>query len=553
MRPNKKADTVFFNGKIVTLDSNDTIAKAVAVKDGRILAVGSDEEVKKAADSTTSLIDLGGKTMLPGFIDSHTHLGPASLNFRYNVDGRCPPNKSVSDILERIRQRVKETPKGEWIVTTMSMFADLKLTEKRFPTKDELDIVAPEHPVLILASLHTQVVNTYGLKLANITKETSDPPGGKIELDETTGQPTGILRECNKLLPIPPFSYEQFKETARDLATQYWVKQGLTTVCSFADARELRVYQELFNEKSLPLRVQAMPMDRSLGSDPMIESLVTLGIQSGLGNDWLKIGGVKIKIDGALMGLSAATHEPYLNVPGKEYRGELLINDPHHLSGLVFKAHNAGLQLCVHAIGDKAQDWALDAYENALTANPRVHRHRIEHLGNLMTNSERIRRAKTLGIVPITQVEWLYEKGDFIEWYLGSFRRDQSWPLRSMLDAGLKVANSSDTVGAAPLSVNPFFSMWCAVRRQTFFGKRLIPEEAISVKEALHLYTKNAAYACMEEHLKGSIEPDKLADLIVIDRDILTIPEEQIKDIKVDMSIIDGKIVYDSNLDERGW
>ena len=161
-----------------------------------------------------------------------------------------------------------------------------------------------------------------------------------------------------------------------------------------------------------------------------------------------------------------------------------------------------------------------------------------------MTNLDRISRAKRLGVIPITTVEWLYEYGDFVEIYLGPKRKGQSFPLRSMLEAKLKVANSSDCAGTAPISVNPFFSIWCAVTRQTYFGNRLLPEQSIPVKEALRLYTTNAAYSGFEEDIKGSIEPGKLADLIVIDRDILTIPEDQIKDVKVDMTIIDGKIVY---------
>jgi Predicted metal-dependent hydrolase with the TIM-barrel fold len=214
------------------------------------------------------------------------------------------------------------------------------------------------------------------------------------------------------------------------------------------------------------------------------------------------------------------------------------------LDELVLKAHNSGLQICIHAIGDKAQDLALNAYENALRENPRSHRHRIEHLGNLMTSQDRIRRAKALGIVPVTTIEWLYAYGDFVELYLGPKRKAQSFLLRSMIDAGLTPANCSDCRGAEPLSINPFFSIWCAVTRQTYFGKRLIPDEAISVREALRLYTRNAAYCNFEEELMGSIETGKLADLIVISRDILTIPENEIKDIKVDMTIIDGKIVY---------
>jgi predicted amidohydrolase YtcJ len=541
---NEKSKTIFFNGKVVTLDSSDTIASAVAVKDGRILAVGSDEQVKQFANPGAHLIDLGGKTMLPGLIDAHTHLAWAALVFHTFVDGRCPPNKSVSDILERIRQRVIETYKGEWISVQGSFFANFKLDEKRLPRKEDLDSVAPEHPVAYVNTVHSHVVNSAALKSLNITKRTPNPPGAMIERDEKTGEPTGYLRECNTILPIMSFTDEQIKNSIRDIVPEYWVKQGCTTAYSFADAREFRIYQELAKERSLPLRIQAMPMDVALGSDPVIEGLITLGIQQGFGNEWLKIGGVKIFLDGAFMGLGAATWGPYLNMPVKDYYGIPKFEHAAPFNELVLKAHNGGLQLCIHAIGEKAQDWALDAYEDVFKVNLRYHRHRIEHFGNLMTSAERIHRANQLGIIPVTTVEWLYEEGDFIERYLGITRRDQSWPLRSMIDAGLKVANCSDTVGATPFSTNPFYSMWCAVTRQTFFGDRLVPSEAISVREALRLYTINAAYSGFEEDLKGSIEPGKLADLIVIDRDILTIPEDQIKDIKVNMTVLNGNIVY---------
>jgi len=524
------------------LDSNDTIASAVAIRDGRIIAVGSEEEVKRISDDATQLIDLRGKTMLPGLIDSHCHLGLATRSFRYYVDGRCPPNRSTADMLERIRQRVRETRKGEWITVHCSMFGNLKLAEKRYPTKAELDSVAPDNPVVLLSSMHTCIVNTCALELAHITKESIASGVGKIEKDEITGEPTGVLLEYRTELPISSFSCEQVKDAIKVGIREYWVKQGFTTAYSFSDGADIKAYQELLNEGALPLRIQAMIYDPKKKPD-LIEALIKLGIQSGLGNDWLKIGGVKIFVDGAFMGLSAVTHHPYLNMPEKNYCG-ILRYEAGPLNELVHKAHNAGLQLCIHAMGDKAQDLALNAYEEALKVNPRNHRHRIEHFGCDMGNPEQRRRAKELGIIPVITIGWLYAYADFIEHYLGPRRASQSFALRSMIDEGLKPANCSDQCGTEPVTLDPFFSIWCAVTRQTFFGNRFVPEQAISIKEALEQWTIDGAYSGFEEELKGSIEPGKFADLIVISRDILTIPEDQIKDIKVDMTILDGKVVY---------
>jgi predicted amidohydrolase YtcJ len=544
-------DLVFHHGNIISLDSKDTRATAVAVKGDRIACVGSDEELLRESDAgSTRLIDLNGKTVLPGLIDCHTHLGRATLIFRNFVDGRVPPNSSVKDILERVRQRVKETPKGGWIAVQGSIFGSFKLAERRNPTREELDSVAPDHPVVFVATVHAAIANTRAMEKANIRKDTPDPPGGKIERDPVTGEPDGVLREWHSLLPIMTFTEEETKASLQDMVPEYWVRQGVTSIYSFADATEFRIYQDLCGAEKLPVRIQAKFMDLHLGSEPLIKGLVTLGVKPGLGNERLKAGGVKIFVDGALMGLSAATHEPYLNMPESNYCGLLKFKDPGALNALVLEAHQGGLQLCVHAIGDKAQDWALDAYEKALQIDPRSHRHRIEHLGNLMTNTRRIERARSMNLIPITTAEWIYEEGDFIEWYLGPERKKQSWPIRSMLEAGLKVANCSDTVGATPFSINPFYGIWCAVTRQTFLGNRLVPEEAIPVKEALRLYTLNAAYSGFEEGIKGSIEPGKLADLIVLDRDILTISENHIRDIQVDMTILGGKIVHVRNLAE---
>ncbi|MEE8348816.1 MAG: amidohydrolase [Acidobacteriota bacterium] len=544
------ADSVFANAKVVTLDSSDQIASAVAVKDGRIMGVGAEEEIRKLSDAATTWVDLHGKTVLPGLVDSHCHIGLASRSFIHYVDGRCPPNHCINDILERIREKAKQTPKGQLISVHGSMFGDQKLVEKRFPTKEELDSVAPDHPVIMLASVHTIIANSYTVKLAEVTRDTHELSGGiHVEHDPDTGEPTGVFREGSPVGYIP-LSYEQYKETIRSGIERYWIPQGITSAYSFTtDGSELKAYQELLAEGSLPLRVKAMfcEFDNTLVA---IDDLLYLGILPGFGTDRLSTGGVKIFVDGAFMTLSAASKEPYFNLPDPDHRGYLRITQ-ERLDEYVKKSHDAGLTLCIHAMGDRAQEMALDAYEKALTANPRLHRHRIEHFGCDMGSPELRRRAKELGILPNITSGWLYSYGDFIEPHLGPERSRQSFALRSMIDDGLRPADSSDQCGTDPMTLDPFHSMWCAVTRQTFFGSRFVPEEAIGVKDALRLWTINGAYSGGEEDLKGSIETEKLADMIVISDDILTIAEDRIRDIKVDLTIVGGQVVHERSVGNR--
>lgn len=542
----EKADIVFLNGKVITVDANNSIAEAVAVKNGFIVKIGSNSVVQEFVQNGAEVIDLKGKNMLPGFIDSHTHLLNSAMSLRFFVDGRTPPNKSIYDVLEKIREKVKQTPRGEWVIVQGSMLWDRKLVEGRYPNKEELDEVAPDHPVVVWASAHIGVVNSKALEVAGIKKENPDPLGGKIERDDK-GEPTGVLREVRRtgILPLPSYSHELIKESIKTGVQKWWVKQGITTVHCFCGPSAMRIYQELLEEDALPLRIHLMvyTKDPKMGLD----SLVNLGIHTGFGNEKLKIGGLKIFVDGATSGKSAATYEPYVGMP--KYYGLLQISSKE-LTELAVKAHREGIQLCIHAVGDKAQDMALDAIEEALKAFPRGdHRHRIEHFGNVLTSKERIKRAKKLGVIPVPTVEWIYAYGDFIEEYFGSERTKQSFPIKTLIYEGLRPPGSSDTLGTEPLSINPFFSIWCAVARKTFSGNVLIPEESISVIDAIRMYTINGAYAGFEEDIKGSIEEGKLADMIVISNDILSLSIDKIKDIQVDMTIINGKIVYSRALE----
>ena len=527
------ADLVLLNGKVVTVDAENSIAEAVAVKNGLILDVGRSEEIKKFVGPGTRVIDLEGRTVLPGFIDSHTH--PPSAGTRlFAVDLRSPPAKSIGKVLRRIKERAEKTPPGKWI--RVSNYNDLKLVERRHITRWELDEVAPETPVFVAKETgHLYVVNSRALEIAGITMETPDPPGGKIDRDPETGEPTGLLYETAGALVmrhIPPYTVEEVKEGLRKVFRQF-VEWGITTTHDAgADATSIRAYQEMLEEGEMPIRVLLM-VRRDL-----LDHLTGLGIRSGFGNERLKIMSVKLMADGSGAGGSAAVYQP-------QHRGTkglgIMVTPPEELKRLTVRAHEAGLRVSIHAIGDRAIDAALDAIEEAQRRRPvEDMRHRVEHCS--LCTPRQMERIKRLGVVPSVSIGYMWGIGDD---YLENFGPERArWlhPLRSMIDRGIIAAGNSDY---AVSTGNPLIQIYEAVTRKTMTGQVVYAPEGISVMEAIRLYTWNGAYIGKEEDVKGSIEPGKYADMVVLDRDILVVPPEEIKDIRVLMTIVGGEIVYE--------
>ncbi|MDH5450564.1 MAG: amidohydrolase [Candidatus Bathyarchaeota archaeon] len=525
------ADMVLLNGKIITVDSNDTIAEAVAVKDKKIIYTGDSEGIKSLIGEKTKRIDLKGKTVLPGFIDAHTHMELIANNLFW-LDVHSPPLKSVEEILKKIEKKVQQTPKGEWVVGQGGFVQPM-------PTKGDLDAVAPEHPVVLRSSMHRYILNSKALELAGITSETPDPSGGEIDRDPTTGEPTGILKECYHMLPINPYPYEELKEAIKKICYEKFIQQGVTTIYTLpATSDSIRIYQELLKHDELPLRLRVIvTINSSAGTRKItdLDCLLKLGLQTGFGNDWLKFGGIKIFVDGE--DSTAAFYDP--SGQTKKWRGLLKLTQ-EELTKSVVEAHKAGIQVWLHAIGDKALDMALDAIEIALKEMPKKdHRHRIEHAGIERCTSEHLKRMKRLGIIPVPTSAWIYLGSDVP-------KETNVYIYRSILDHGLLPPGNSDSAGAMPESINPLFGIWCAVSRKTHTGKLMCPEERLTVMEAIRMYTINSAYAGFEEKTRGSIEIGKLADLAVLSDDPLTLLEiDKIKDINVEMTIINGKIVYE--------
>lgn len=536
-----RADMILYNGKIITLDDKDAVAQAVAVKGNLIVRVGDDREVKALTDKGTLAIDLEGRAVLPGLIDAHVHFASDGVARVREVDVRADKVKSIKELVERIRERAEETPKGRWIIGHGSPGQDLRFAEKRFPNRWELDRVAPEHPVTVHCGAHINIVNTLALKMAGITRETPDPEGGWIVRDLKTGEPTGVLRETAKYLVwrhIPNPTVEEYKKGIIAGAAEV-IGSGTTTIHDIVTSpEEIRAYQELRLEGRLPLRVRLLV--RVIESDITIDPLLSLGLTTGFGDDWLSIGGVKMSIDGGITGRNAAFSEGYADEPG--HHGVIRIPQGL-LEETISKAHRAGLQCHVHAIGDIAHDMVLQAFDKVLKEAPRRdHRHRIEHMGMWCFTPDRRKKTKELGLIPLLNPSVLAGMGEFLLSCLGPERSRDLYPMKTLLKEGFRFSIGSDGPGYWP--VNPLRDAWACVTHKTEKGNVVSPQERITLQEALRLVTIDAAWVAFEEDMKGSIEPGKLADMVVLSKDPFSAPIDEVRDLEVDMTVLDGEVVY---------
>lgn len=513
---------VILNANVITLNPKQPRAGAIAVQNGKIVAVGSSNEIRKHINAETKVIDARKRTIVPGLVDCHTHMTGfgqflQTLNLR-NVG-------SIGEMQQKLREHVQKNPEKTWILG--GRWDHERSSEKRYPTCWDLDEAVPDKPVLLIRVCgHVGVANSKALKLAGITKRTQ-VDGGKIDLDDVSFEPTGILREnaLGLIWKIVPKPTEEELEKACILACRTAVEAGLTGVhWLLGSTNEIRILQKLFSENKLPLRVYlGVPVN-------FLDELTDLGFTTCFGNDIIKIGFVKILADGSLGGRTAALTQPYTDKP--ETCGIMLYTQ-RKLNGLVLKAHRAGLQLAIHAIGDRAMEAVLKAYEKALIRFPREnHRHRIEHCSVL--NPELIKRMKRSNVIASVQPHFIVSDFWAID-RVGEKRARWVYPFKTLLQRGLIVASGSD----CPVeNISPILGIWAATARKTF------PEESLTAEEALATYTANAAYASFDENKKGTIQVGKFADLTILSDDALAVSPEKIKDIAVEMTIVAGKVVY---------
>ncbi len=528
-----KADLIFINGKIWTVDKTKPNAQAVAIIGDKIVAVGSNSEIRKYAGKNTKVIDLKGRLMLPGFIDDHTHFVSGGFQLM-SVDLRDA--KTPEEFARRIKEYVEKNPNrwvtgGDW---------DHELWGGELPRKEWIDKYTQNVPVFVTRyDGHMGLANSLALKLAGITKETPDPPGGLIVRDEN-GEPTGILKDeamslVYKIIPEPTLE-ERIEAIKR--ALEEAKKLGLTGIHDIGTTEDLRAYQELYKRGELTIRVYLrLPIAQW-------ESLAKLGIEVPFGNDYIRIGSLKAFADGSLGSMTALFFDPYDENPNTRGLATDVVLDGR-LERWSIEADKAKLQLSIHAIGDSANSLVLSLFEKIVQNNPSWDRRfRIEHAQHI--HPKDFVRFKKLNVIASMQPYHAIDDGRWAEKRIGKERCKTSYAFRTFIDNGVKLCFGSDW-NVAPLS--PILGIYAAVARQTLDGRHpegWFPEQKISVAEAIECYTINNAYAEFAENEKGSITPGKFADLVVLSDDIFTISPEKIKDVKVLMTVLGGKVIYRS-------
>ncbi|MEX2147124.1 MAG: amidohydrolase [Candidatus Rokuibacteriota bacterium] len=547
-----RAELVITGGRIITVNPRDEVAEAVAVHAGRIAAVGSAADIEPLIGPRTAVIRLHGQTVVPGFIDPHNHFMLYGT-WLAGIDAKWPANKCVADIVGRVRSRAAATPPGQWIVGFG--VEDSALEERRFPTRDELDAAAPAHPVFIKhRSGHAAVVNSLALAAASIDERSPQPPGGHMDRDGA-GRLNGVLREksattlIETLLPKP--TQDEMKEGVI-AAGRLYASAGITSVHDAgADARPetYRAYQEAVAEGRLKQRVYMMIWGWP-GAHMYLDR--DLGLRTGFGDERLRLGPVKLFCDGSIQVFTCAFYEPYITLDTDSTRAHprgVLQMTPNELNTMVLTAHERGYQVAIHAQGDYGIDVALDAIEYAMWKHPRPDpRHRIEHC-QCVTDAG-LARMKRLGVIGsfYPHHSW-YWADRHISTFIGQERASRMNPMKSAMRAGVVTVGHSDApiaaIGDPMFGAEPLFGIWCAVNRTTRAGKVIGPEERLTPLEGIRAFTINAAYASFEESIKGSIEPGKLADFAILDKDPCAVEPWAIRDIKVERTIIGGETVFD--------
>ena len=569
------ADMVILNGKIITVDDRFSIVNAVAIRNGRVLAIGSPEHVSDFIDGDTYILDLAGKTMLPGIIDSHIHLAvwsttrpPLSLDLSY------PNVRSITDVVTLVKGRAAELPKGEWIRGygwDESYFDEWIKDHNRHPTRWDLDSVSPDHPVSLsdFTGGHVFWVNSNALKRAGINRNTPEPEGGNIIRNSDTGEPTGILNEfgATRLIQkiLPRWATEQMRKGILTSLVEL-NRLGITSVTepgvgpnTYLGGEEvgnqlITLYNTLYQEGLLTVRISLLLSFADwltpgiLSLEGMKQYLDFVATNTGFGNEWLKVAGMKLGSDSMPLNKTSWMWEEYVgggsgNLLARGKDDEERYNE---LINMINYASKRRFQIGAHSTGDRAIDAVVDGFIRALEEDPWEARHYVIH-ADFTTPACAERMAKNkIGVSVQSLIK--QQISDLEEDIVGPKRAAYEWPLKTLVNAGVHIANSSDAPVIYP---NWKMGVEAAVTRESkASGKVSGPEERLNREEAIRTYTIEGAWLDHSEHLKGSIEVGKVADFCVLDRDILTVEVHEIHEIETMMTIVDGRTVHNGHPDK---
>jgi predicted amidohydrolase YtcJ len=546
--PAAEPDVVYYNGKIVTLDAAGSTVGGVAVKDSKILKVGSADEMKKLAGTSTRLVDLEGKTVVPGLIDAHCHPMETIMMKDGWVDARYPACPSVKQALANIAAWVQHTPEGKWVYVACVSASENKFAEKRLPTKTELDAVAPDNPLVLADGTHLAVVNSMALKLLGITKGVSQLKGGGRAILDKDGEPNGTLTDGMGAIPTTPTlaDMERYYSTG---IQDFWKPYGFTSLLAITPAGALPVLQAI-SQKSKPDIRYTVSVWTDPNTEGMPENLDKFKMPAGSDPAFYRFEAIKDWVDGendCRTGLMYERYKGHFDTDPPGDKGTLVTPLPkvEHFADI---ANRNGIISMLHCSGDKAMDIGLDAYAREIKTRSKPTIMRIEHFGMFQMNDNQLKRAgemKKQGLFISVQPTWLLElvKADYEN--MGGELAKTGFKFRSMVDAGLEPAAGTDMTGIYLANINPFSAIYACVTRTSDMGV-FQPEQALSVTEALKMWTIWAAKSMGEEDVKGSIEPGKYADMTVLSDDIFTMPKEGLKDVKTLKTIVGGTVVYEA-------
>lgn len=534
-------DLILYNATIYTLNPALPRCSAIACKDGRIVAVGDDADVLALAGPATRRIDLGGQTVIPGINDAHNHMLEMGLKLRRIGLDDC---MSIAEMVERVRAVAAHTPAGQWIVG--EGWNESLFREGRLPHRHDLDAATTAHPVLLKRFFNMDVVNTRALELARVTAATPDPTGGKIER-EADGAPTGILRAaakelCRRLLPAP--TQAECVE-GLEAAGKAYLSYGITSILDPGlQPWEIQAYLAARRAGRLPVRANLLVSWHGFRESETRAELgaraAALGGLSGLGDEWLRIGALKMAIDGGTTSHTAWMFQPFL---GEDRVYDYNRLDPEDLIEFFIRGHTLGWDIGIHAIGDRAHHEAARAFAEVIVAHPREHRHNLIH--GYFATEESLQHMARHGLAVVIQPTFIYYEGDDLFRDVGPELAARYKPMRTYLDRGIRVVATSDV--PSTVHFNPFIGLYALVTRKSWKGTPIAPDQAVSREEALYAYTVAGAWLTREEHLKGPLAPGMLADMAVLDRDYFTCPVEEIKDIQVELTILGGQVVFERN------